>query len=389
MPQRNGPAVDVGFGRIEAEPFHTAQGLGGESFVEFDQADVVDAEAEPLQQFFGGRDRTVAHDPRVDTGGGGTQPAEFGFEVQFRGFFGVHHQQGGGPVVDAAGITGGHRTALAEGRAQFAHVFQGGGQFIGAVALFVAGVFVRIHYQRIAFALGDGDRNDLIGKASGIDGVDGAAMAFDGKGILFLAADLHLIGNVFRRLAETDDRIHLVHLRIVETPADGGVPHSGVAHLWRPLRFRHGPGGPAHAFDAAANENIAFLGKDCLGCLIDGLQGRRTISVDGNAGHFLGETGQQNRHAGDVPVVFTGLVAAPGIDVIEQCRIDAGAFHEGFIDIRQQVVGADTGKRPAEFTNRAAGAINDHDFFHGLLSCLVEGQALNKGAVRVPDSNRL
>ena len=51
-------------------------------------------------------------------------------------------------------------------------------------------------------------------------------------------------------------------------------------------------------------------------------------AVDGAAGHFHGQAGQQAGHAGDVAVVFTGLVGAAEDDVG-----DGGPVHAGIAAI--------------------------------------------------------
>ena len=54
MAERDRAAVGVHMGRVvgDAELAKHREALGGEGFVEFDDVDVADLEAEPLEQFF-------------------------------------------------------------------------------------------------------------------------------------------------------------------------------------------------------------------------------------------------------------------------------------------------------------------------------------------------
>jgi len=191
-----------------------------------------------------------------------------------------------------------------------------------------------------------------------------ARRGFEGEGVLLGAADLHLLGDVFGRLAQADDRVEGIEARVVVAPADRGVPHLGMAGHRHLLGLRHAPRRPAHGFDAAADEDVALAGDDRLGRLVDGFERRGAVAVDGDAGDLDREAGQQDRHAGDVAVVLAGLVAATGVDVLQQRRVDAGARHQALVDFGQQVVGADAGKPAAESADRAADAVDDHYFLH-------------------------
>jgi hypothetical protein len=339
--------------------------LGGEGLVQLDEPDVVNAQAETREQLLRGRHRPVAHDPRIDAGAGRAEPAQLGPEAEFVRLVPAREQERRGAVVDAAGIAGGHRAALAEGGLEFRHVLERGRELEPAVlALAAARMLVPLDPDGLAPAPGYGDGDDLVREPAGVHGRDGAAMAFDGEGVLLLARDLHLLGDVLRRLAQADDGIHRVHPRVVKAPADRGVPHLRMPHLGRALRLRHGPGRPAHGFDTAADEDIALLGDDRLGRLIDRLERRGAVAVDRDAGHFLREASEQHRHARDIAVVLARLIAAAGVDVIERGRGDTGSRHQGLIDIGQEIVRAHRGQRAAEFSYGAAYPVDNDDFLH-------------------------
>src|SRR5918993_937457 len=101
---------------------------------------------------------------------------------------------------------------------------------------------------------------------------------------------------------------HLLHLRVDESPSQGGVVHRGVA---------------------------------------------------GDARDLLRETGQEQRHPGDVAVVFAGLVRAPEVDILDLRGRHAAPLREGFEDCRAEVVWTDGAQSAAVAADR--GAYRGHD----------------------------
>ncbi len=99
---------------------------------------------------------TDAHDARRHAGGGaGDDAGERRQAMRLHRRLGGDDQRGRA-VIDAGGVAGGHRAALAEGCRQLGERLQGGG----------ARVLVSVDDDRIALALGDRDRDDLAGKAA-------------------------------------------------------------------------------------------------------------------------------------------------------------------------------------------------------------------------------
>jgi hypothetical protein len=120
----------------------------------------------------------------------GWQPAAHGVKVKRGQLVFGHHKAGGGSIVLLAGIASGNNATLDDGP-QGRHGLQ---RYIGADAL-VAG-----KAQGIALFLGDGDFHQLVGKAAGLPGGGGAAMALHRIGVGVFAADGAVAGDVFRRL---------------------------------------------------------------------------------------------------------------------------------------------------------------------------------------------
>src|SRR5437667_8274923 len=68
MAEGNRAAVHVEFVLVDSELFDDCQNLSGESFIDFDQVDVVEFQSGILQRDFRRRDRTDAHDVGIAAG---------------------------------------------------------------------------------------------------------------------------------------------------------------------------------------------------------------------------------------------------------------------------------------------------------------------------------
>jgi hypothetical protein len=76
-----------------------------------------------------------------------------------------------------------------------------------------------------------------------------------------------------------------------------------------------------------------------------------------------GKAGQEQRHARDVAVVFTGLIRAAEVDVVDRFPIDARiAFPQRPQHVRAEIVGPNPGERPAELADRRAYAVAEKCF---------------------------
>ena len=123
-------------------------------------------------------------------------------------------------------------------------------------------------------------------------------------------------------------------------------------------------GGARHVFHAAGDENIAFTGADGTRGLVDGSQARSAQPVDGDAGHFNREAGEQQRHARHVAVIFAGLVGTAQVHFLNQRRVQLVTQQDRFQHMGSQVVGADGGQSAAQRADGGADRINDNGLGH-------------------------
>ena len=96
--------------------------------------------------------------------------------------------------------------------------------------------------------------------------------------------DVEVLGHVLAGLRHGIDAVLLLHQRIDEAPADGGVVDLGIAREGR-LGLRHHEGRARHGFDAAGDHQLGLAGLDGAGGGDDRIHARAAQAVDGGARH--------------------------------------------------------------------------------------------------------
>src|SRR5579872_5579148 len=119
MAKRNRSAVYVDFVAVQAELFFDGQILRGESFVDFDQIDVIEIKSSFLQGELGCWHRAAAHHFRFDPGDAPAYDSSQRLQSAFARFFKRHNDDCGGAIYDTAGISRSNGAALAECGLQF------------------------------------------------------------------------------------------------------------------------------------------------------------------------------------------------------------------------------------------------------------------------------
>src|SRR5437868_9108401 len=186
MAECDGTAVYVHFFAVQAEFFFYREILGGEGFVHFDQADVVEGEPGFLQGELGGGYGAASHYFRIYSGGAPAYDSAEGLQVALLRVLYRHDDHGGGAIDDATGVTRGDRTVFSEGGLELGQTFHGG---LGA-AMVVFG-----EHLTSGFALGifEGDGDEFLLQASGLVSVIGTLLGAESVFILHLASDALLL----------------------------------------------------------------------------------------------------------------------------------------------------------------------------------------------------
>ena len=172
-----------------------------------------------------------------------------------------HEHDRGGAVVDAGGVAGSHRAALLEHGLEAGQLLQRGR------------ARVLVARERLARARGL-DRDDLLVEATLLDGRGGALLAEQREGILLLARDVLLLGDLLGRDAHLipAERIGQQRERAVDRLARAQPPARALAVGEERL--------PAHRLVAAGDDDARLAGEDRLRAAHDRLQARGAEAVD-------------------------------------------------------------------------------------------------------------
>ena len=348
MAEGDGAAVDVDLVGVPAEVLVHREGLGREGLVGLDQVEVVDRPAGLLQSRTAGRDRAGAHDRRIDAAGRpGDDPGQRRDPAAGRGLR-RHQDHGGGAVVDPAGVAGGHRAFLVEGRPQLR-------QALGRGA--VLGILVAVD-DDVALSGLDRHRDDLVLEAPGGLGGLGLLLRAGGEGVLLVAGQLPLARHVLGRVA------HVVAVDgAPQSVLEHGVEELDVAHLGAVAQVRD-VGRLAHALLAAGDDDVGVAQLDGLVAQRDAAQAGATELVDLVGGALDRDAGLDRRLARRV------LAGAGGQDLtqdrlVDLLGVDFGPLHR-FLDRHGAQIGrGDARKSPVERADRRTRRPGDDHFCHG------------------------
>src|SRR5581483_9241815 len=123
MAERDGSAVHVYLLAVETQFFFDSKVLGGESFVDFNQIDVIEREAGLLERELGGGYRATAHQLWFDAGNSPTDDAAERFQSTLESVLDRHQHDGGPAIHNATGVTGRYSSILAECRLELSQTF--------------------------------------------------------------------------------------------------------------------------------------------------------------------------------------------------------------------------------------------------------------------------
>ena len=341
---------------LDAELAQHRNALRSESFVEFDQIDITDLETETFQQLAHRRHRADAHNTRSNTGRRMAEQLRTRRQaVLLHGFFRCKDDRRR-TVIDARRIACGHRAVRAHDRLQLGEAFEGG---------FGARVFVLIHGDRTSLAAGNRNRRNFFREVTGCNRLARALLRTDREGVLIGTRDLIVGRDVFAGLRHGIDAVLLLHQRINEAPADGGVEafHAALERLGRLAGDERCAG---HGFHAARNGEIDFTGADRPRDTADRIEARGAKPVHRHARHTFRQARQQQRHARDVAVVFTGLIGAAIGHFVQRTPIRLRiALHQRLDRGCGKIVRAHLGQRSAEPSDRRTHRITDVNITHG------------------------
>ncbi len=220
--------------------------------------------------------------------------------------FGRRQDHRRGAIVEARGVAGGNGLAFTIDRLELGQAF---GRSVGTRML----VTVDDDFALLGL---DHHRDDFLGVVTGFLGRSCTLLAAQAKGVLVGAADAVVLGDIVTGDRHRVDAILLFHQRVDEAPAQGGV-FQLLAAAKGAVGLAHHVRRAGHRLDASSDGQFHLARGDGAEGSADRFHARGAQTVQGHARHRLRQAGEQQRHAGDVAVVFAGLV---------------GAAHKHFID---------------------------------------------------------
>ncbi|CAH0308292.1 hypothetical protein SRABI70_04623 [Pseudomonas sp. Bi70] len=215
MAEGDGAAVRVDLGAVvrQAKVAGDGQALGREGFVQLDHVELLDAQVQARQQLAHRRQRADAHDAWRHATAGHAQHPGAGLEAVLLNGCGRGQDHRRGAIVEARGVAGGNGLVRAVDRLELGQPFGGG---VGARVL------VGVDNDLALLGL-DHHRDDFLGVVTALLGRSSALLATQAKGVLVGAADPVVLGDVVTGDRHRVDTILLLHRRVDEAPAQGGV----------------------------------------------------------------------------------------------------------------------------------------------------------------------
>ncbi len=193
---------------------------------------------------------------------------------------------------------------------------------------------------RIAFALRQGDRRDLLRQPTVANRRRCPFLRTPCKSVLILAGNLELFRHILCRFRHGLDAVFRLHPPVHKPPAKGGIVNFRLARKSN-ISFGHDQRRAAHAFHAACQNDLGSAGLNGLRRQTDGVKTRAAKAVNGQPRHAVRQPRQQRGHPRHVAVVFAGPVGAPHDNVVNCVgRKPRNSRHNRFYHIRQHIVRA-------------------------------------------------
>ena len=261
----------------------------------------------------------------------------------------LHQDDGGGAVIEARCVAGGHRTFLVESGTQLAKRLHR-----GAVLRIFVGVNDDVPLARL-----HRDGNDLVLELAGLLRGFRLVLRTNREFILLLARDLPLLGDVLRGVA------HVIAVEgVPEAVLDHGVDHFQIAHLG-PFAQMRAMRRLAHGFLAARDHDFGIAVEDGLIAERDRAQAR-TAQLVNAPGWAL-----DRNASGDRGLPRRILSLTRGQDLTHDHlghlrRVHAGALERLLDRDLAQFMRRQARKGPVESTDRRPRGADDDDIVcHG------------------------
>jgi hypothetical protein len=345
MTQGNRTAIHVDFIALQTQHFFHGEILCREGLVHFHEVHLFQLEPGALQRLLRGRHGANAHDARLDPGNPPRNNPSQRFPGPLARRLAMRYDHRGGTIHDAAGVSSGNHTLLAEGRGQ-------GGQ--GLQSRFRPAMIVGRKRRYLAPGL-DLDRGQFLLDAPRLIGGFGQLLAAQSEFVAGGAGDAVLGRQVLRGIRHGAPAIAVAqaaHQRIFQLAFAQTEAGTGATHHVRGLR---------HILHAAGQHQLRFAEQDALCPLGNGFDAGTAEPVhrDGRGGD--GQTRFERHVARAIERVGAGLHHVAENGVVEFRRVRARAAHRFARGDRTQFIGAGLGKRSGVARHRRARPGHNHN----------------------------
>ena len=214
--------------------------------------------------------------------------------------------------------------------------------------------------DRVALALRDLDRDDLVVEQPVLVGGGGPLVRGGGEGVLLLAADaLGLLAAVGLGAGAHGDVVELVPEAVVHHRVDDLLVADPVAAPGAGEEVR----GVGHGLHAAGDDDVGLAGVDHEVGQVDGVHARGAHLVDGGGGHAHGDAGVDGGLAGG-DLAGAGLEHVAHEDVLDLLGREPGPLEGALDGEATELGGGEAGERSGELSDRRTGASDDHGSGH-------------------------
>ncbi len=283
--QRNRTAVRVDPWVIigNAQRAQGCKALRREGFVQLDHSHILRCQSKAHQQLAACGHRADAHDARRNTRRGPTQDSGNRRQSVVTDSIRRREDQCRRSVIDPGRIARRDAATFAKRGGQSGKRF---GARLGAR------VFIAVNNHRIALALRDFNGCDFARQPAARQCRRRLLLRAQGEGVLILAADAEVFGDVFGGFRHRADAILRLDHRVDKAPADGGIMDLGGPRK-RLGGLGHDKRRARHAFDAACDDQTGLTRPDRPCARDEGVHPGPAQPVQRHARHAFGIAGQK------------------------------------------------------------------------------------------------
>mmetsp|Transcript_52346 Transcript_52346/g.59833 ORF Transcript_52346/g.59833 Transcript_52346/m.59833 type:complete len:370 (-) Transcript_52346:18-1127(-) len=350
MAQSDGSSLRVQFFTGNVQFFDTVGGLTGESFVNFEDINIVHSEAGLFQSGGDGSSGSDTHDFWGDTLDGVGSESSQRLEAQFTSGGSGHQDATSSTISNLTGVTGSGTSSLSEGGLQFSQRLHGSTSSDTFILGDSDGLGVTFLVDNGGF---DGD--DFIIEETGILSLGSLSVRFNGHLVLNFSGNAEFFSNILGG-----------HTHGQQTVSGFFVFENGFAQQVRIDNRVHITSG--HAFNTSTNTDLNISGFDGRSNLSNGFETTGAKPVGDLEGSSVGETSQELTHSG-VDVTRSDNQSVTDANIFNIAALKSTSLQQLLEDNGEQVfISSVLETTSLSLGQGSSGIGNNDDVFVGLSS---------------------